>query len=60
MSDLVSAEDRAEIEEYRQRFGKPGMTAAEFEPYLPDHLKTPYWRTKILEFFESEGISIDD
>ena len=49
-----------EIEAYRQRYGKPGMTASEFERYLPEHLKQPYWRMKIEEFFRSEGIDPDD
>jgi hypothetical protein len=48
-----------EIEVYRQRHGAPGMTAGEFEPFLPEHLKRPYWRTKIREFFEAEGIDVD-
>lgn len=49
-----------EIEEYRRRYGKPGMTAGEFEPFLPDHLKQPYWRQKIDEYFRAQGLDPDE
>lgn len=48
------------IECHRRRYSKPGMTAAEFEPFLPDHLKGAYWHQKITEYMEREGLSADD
>jgi hypothetical protein len=47
------------IDCHRRRYGRPGMTAGEFEPYLPEHLKQPYWRTKIDEWCRAEGLDPD-
>lgn len=49
-----------EIESYRRRFGRPGMTAGEFVEFLPEHLRQPYWRQKITEYFRAEGLDPGD
>lgn len=47
------------IECLRREHGKPGMTAGEFEPFLPEHLRQPYWRQKIEQFFREQGLDPD-
>lgn len=42
------------IECHRACYGRPGMTAGEFAPYLPEHLRQPYWKQKIRELFIRE------
>jgi hypothetical protein len=57
----VSDEDAlVEIERLREELGKPGMTAGEFAPLLPEHLRGPYWRMKIEEWFEQQGLDPDE
>lgn len=43
-----------EIERLREELVKPGMTAGEFAALLPEHLRQPYWRTKIDELFRGQ------
>lgn len=49
----------AEIESYRKRLIRPGMTAGEFAALLPEHLRQPYWRSKIAEVAFREDIDPD-
>lgn len=48
------------IECHRREYGTPGMTAMEFAPHLPEHLRQPYWRQKIDEYVTREGLDVDD
>ena len=43
-----------ELDEARERLGRPGMTAGELAPLLPEHLRSLYWRRKVDEFFAAE------
>jgi hypothetical protein len=47
------------IECHRRRFSTPGMTAGEFERFLPEHLKRPYWEQKITEWAAQQGLDPD-
>jgi hypothetical protein len=54
----VSEQD--EIDRLRTELGRPGMTAGEFAELLPEHLRQPYWRTKIEQLCQEQGIDPDD
>ena len=43
-----------ELDEARARLGKPGMTAGELAPLLPEHLRSLYWRRKLDAYFDAQ------
>lgn len=51
--------DIEEIEQLRNKHARPGMTAGEFAELLPEHLRRPYWRMKIDEWFRTQGYDPD-
>lgn len=51
--------DLDEIERLRKSHATPGMTAGEFAELLPEHLRQPYWHSKIAEYVAAEGIDPD-
>lgn len=51
---------RQEIERLRQELGEPGMTAGEFAPLLPEHLRRPYWRMKLDQWFHEQGLDEEE
>jgi hypothetical protein len=58
----TAARDRAELDEIdrlRRLHARPGMTAGEFVEYLPEHLTSVYWRSKIDECIRARGIDPD-
>lgn len=42
------------IECHRAKYATPGMTAGEFAPLLPEHLRHEYWITKLTQYFEAQ------
>jgi hypothetical protein len=52
--------DIEEIERLRSEHGRPGMTAGEFAELLPEHLRRPYWRMKLDEWFRAQGLDPDE
>jgi hypothetical protein len=52
--------DLDEIERLRRELGRPGMTAGEFAELLPEHLRQPYWHTKIEQWLRDQGIDPDE
>ena len=44
----------------RRKLVKPGMTAAEFARQLPEDLRPLYWRRKLAEWAETNGIDPDE
>lgn len=50
----------AEIERLRVKHVRPGMTAGEFAELLPEHLRQPYWRTRIERWYREQGLDPDE